>query len=271
MKITSWNINQFLKKENWNNLKGKYEEKKKIREDSKNYYFRYIEKHLNSSKKDLFFLHEVPFNAEAESNGKLVRSEQIEHIYTELEKKFSNGKFEMLTYAPTDLSKMKNRCYFKTVAIFHKNDYKEVDRNLIDKFFPGYQNRVVAVKGDKEIIIGVHIPVQCGDMWVSLLALHRKLSRECKDKKIIYVGDFNTYDDGTINRIAFDHFLSEGLVDVWLAKGNPNEKETHDKHRRLDYMLMTREHFWPDKCSISIDDNVRTEGLSDHSALIYTE
>lgn len=40
--ITSLNVNQFIKKENWNDYKAKYKEKKMIWDSIKGYYFSYI-------------------------------------------------------------------------------------------------------------------------------------------------------------------------------------------------------------------------------------
>ena len=54
----------------------------------------------------------------------------------------------------------------------------------------------------EEMIIGIHIPMDCKDYWDYLIAVHQKLP---KDKMIIYIGDLNTYMPGSINNLNFPH------------------------------------------------------------------
>lgn len=83
--ITSLNVNRFLKKCNWAELQGKYNEKNKIWNDIKDYYFRYIRNHI-VTEEDLFVLHEVPFLKEVEYTYKSkIRFKRSEEIYDHLE------------------------------------------------------------------------------------------------------------------------------------------------------------------------------------------
>lgn len=61
--------------------------------------------------------------------------------------------------------------------------------------------------------------------------------------------------------------MSEGLIDVWIEKGNPHTKETFEG-TRIDYVLMTGKDFCNSKYEITIDDTIRKQGYSDHSAII---
>lgn len=256
--LTSWNVNQFLEKESWDKLKGQESKKIEIWERAKDYYFSFIKNHI-LTKDDLLILHEVPFNKED--------SERI--VYKELEQFCADNEFEIL---PTPNEK---QCHFKTVAIFKKGAYK-TEATYGSMKFTDYANRIIAVEkvGTEfdEIIIGLHIPVACDILWNNVISLHKKLP---KNKRIIYAGDFNTYISGTDNKNAFYKLLSEGLVDVWLEKGNPHTKETYikktsDEKARLDYILMTGKDFYERSCNIniSVDDTVRYQGYSDHSALV---
>ena len=262
--ITSLNVNQFLKKCNWAELQGKYNEKNKIWNEIKDYYFRYIRNHI-VMEEDLLVLHEVPFLKEVEYtyNGKIrfKRSEEIYNLYLELEEYCKENDLEILKPST------KEGAFFRTIAIFKKGAYK---RSLteIDKEFKQYANRIIALERTnaktEEMIIGLHIPMDCKDYWDYLIAVHKELP---KDKMIIYIGDLNTYMPGSINKNKFYELMSEGLIDVWIEKGNPHTKETFEG-TRIDYVLMTGKDFCNSKYEITIDDTIRKQGYSDHSAII---
>lgn len=217
---------------------------------------------------DLLILQEVPFNKEkgyidSKGNIKFKRTKEICVMYKELEQFCADNEFEIL---PTH-NKEEIIGFFETIAIFKKDAYKTEPTYSSMKF--NYENRIIAVEKagteSDEIIIGLHIPVDCDIFWNDIISLHKKLP---KNKRIIYAGDFNTYISGTDNKNAFYKLLSEGLVDVWLEKGNPHTKETFDKGTRIDYILMTGKDFSERNCNIVIDDTVRYQGYSDHSAQI---
>lgn len=260
--ITSLNVNQFLKKRKWEELQGKYNDKYKIWIDVKDYYFRYISDHI-LTEEDLLILHEVPFVKEKKYKDrgeiKFKRSEEICKVYLEL-KEYCEGNGLKILEPSTE-----EKAFFRTIAIFKKDAYKEASTD-IDKVFKECANRIIALERAKETIIGVHIPQDCKDYWDYLIEVHQKLPR---NKRIIYVGDLNTYSSGTINKNKFYELLSKGLIDVWIEKGNPHTKETFDAGTRIDYVLMTGNDFHNDECEIRIDDDIRKQGYSDHSAIIY--
>ena len=263
--ITSINVNHFIKKYNWKKFQGKFNEKNKIWNDIKDYYFRYIKNHI-ITEQDLLVLHEVPFVKEVKYEYKgsnfFKTSKEVCDIYKELEEYCKENDLEILKPS------MKNSAFFMTVAIFKKGAYKRSSTEIYNEF-KEYHNRIIALERtnakNEEIIIGLHIPMDCKDYWDYLIAVHKKLP---KDKRIIYIGDLNTYMPDTINKNKFYELLSEGLIDVWIEKGNPHTKETFDADTRIDYVLMTGKDFCNSKYEIIIDDTIRKQGYSDHSAII---
>lgn len=269
--LTSWNVNQFLRKYSWEELKGQENEKIKIWNSAKDYYFSFIKKHILTDS-DILILHEVPFNKE---NSR----KKICVVYEELNQFCAANEFEILPVPVPEPDRKK--CYFKTVAVFKKGAY-ETEPTFHHMTFDSYANRIIAVKrkGEEydEIIVGLHIPVlkkivryesfeEYEEFWKNLISLHEKFP---KNKRIIYVGDLNTYDPGTFNKNKLHKLMSKGVVDVWLEKGNRHEKETCDSQRRIDYVLMTSKDFYERSCNINleVDDAVRHQGYSDHSALV---
>lgn len=263
--ITSLNVNQFLKKRNWNELQGEYNEKSKIWREIRDYYFRYIRNHI-VTEEDLLVLHEVPYVKEVaytyKGKRKFKRSEEICEVYMELEQYCKENELEILEPST------KESAFFRTIAIFNSGTYKRCT-SIIDSEFKNFANRIIALERTttkiEEMIIGLHIPEDCNDYWNYLMAVHQKFP---KNKRIIYVGDLNTYKPGTINKNKFYELLSKGLIDVWLEKGNAHTKETFDANTRIDYVLITGKNFCNCKYEITIDDDVRKEGYSDHSAII---
>lgn len=263
--ITSLNVNQFLKKGDWKKFQGKHKEKIKIWQDIEDYYYTYIREHLVDPE-DLIVLHEVPYKKEEGYSSysgeiKVTRSKSISDIYIALEKFCQNNGFEILKPSEDD-------AFFITVAIFKKGAYRKFS-NIIEKTFTEYANRIIVLERtaehSNEIIIGLHIPAKCEVFWNNLIAFHEKLP---EDKRIIYIGDLNTYDPDTINKKKFYEFLSKGLVDVWIENGNSHTKETFEGNTRIDYVLMTGKDFCKGKYKITIDDTIRKQEYSDHSAII---
>lgn len=262
--ITSLNVNQFLKKHDWKKLQGNYNEKNKIWKDIKAYYFRYIKTHI-VAEEDLLILHEVPFVKEIKytdkGKTKFKRSKEICAVYKELEQYCEDNNLEILEPLT------KGGSFFQTIAIFKIGAYKRCS-TAIDKEFKEYTNRIIALErtaaNTEELIVGLHIPKDCKEYWDYLIEVHRKLP---KDKRIIYAGDLNTYAPGTINKNKFYELLSEGLIDVWLEMGNVHTKETF-ANTRIDYVLMTGKDFDNSKYEVVIDDIIRKQGYSDHSAII---
>lgn len=265
--ITSLNVNQFLKKQDWRKLRGQNLEKVKIWREIEDYYYKFITDHLREPE-DIVVLQEVPYKIDKEyiSCGEIKyrKSIYLSLVYVDIEVFCAYNGYELII--PVD-----NDAFFITVAIFKNGAYKKL-ANTVEKTFSNYGNRIVALEGvadnSNEIIVGLHIPANCREFWENLIALHEKLPQ---DKKIIYVGDFNTYSPDTENKIMFDKFLLRGIVDVWVEKGNPNTKSTFVGNTRIDYVLMTAKDFYKGKYEIKIDDSIRDNGYSDHSAIMLLE
>lgn len=252
--ITSINVNQFLGKNSWTDFQGKEKLKHTIQEKLlKDYYYAYITRHLKDEK-DLIVLQEVPYKDID------IYSNKISKIYLALKKFCQENNFEILK-AP------EKNAYFITLAIFKKGAYEECS-NIIENHFNDYRNRIVALQkaeNPDELIIGLHIPKNCEKFWNMLISLHENLP---KDKKVTYIGDLNTYAPNTINKNKFYEFLSNGIVDLWLENGNSHTKETSNYLTRIDYALITAKDFSEGKYKITIDDAIRLQGYSDHSAII---
>lgn len=253
--ITSWNVNQFLKQADWGDLTTP--EKNEIWEENKTHYFKCIMRYL-SEKEDLLILHEVP-------------DKRRNHILKELKSFCTVHELEIIEPIGT-------AGYFKTIAICRKDTYRRCSYYDADLFVTPdgdaiYSNRIVAVEhvsSPDEIIIGLHIPVDAKELWKCLRKAHRKLLKGRNEKTIIYAGDLNTFVPGTVNKRMLYRFMAEGLVDVWLEKGKPHTRPTYMHNgtpERLDYILMTGKDFSSDKIDIEIEDKVREDGYSDHSAI----
>lgn len=215
---------------------------------------------------DLFLLHEVPKSF-------------AEQIANEPDTFLAVKDFQGLLPYNTN----KRSCpVFYTVAIFKKDSYTYSDYykdNLKYTFKTpggGYQNRVIGLISKEktdEIIVGVHSKLsehECALYFDSLIRLHQKMP--C-DKSIIYLGDFNAFTPGRNNKRKLYEFMSEGLVDFWLENGKSNSDTTTNYDTRVDYVLVTDKDFnnLNKKYEMFIDDSVRLNGLSDHSAIILKE
>jgi len=189
-------------------------------------------------------------------------SREICEVYTWLKQFCDEKNFEILP--PTT----ENYSYFRTVAVFKKRVYGRAS-TCIEAMFKNYANRIVALErtADKNagIIVGVHVPKDCKEYWDSLISVHQKLP---ENKRIIYIGDLNTYIPGTTNKNNLYRLLSKGLIDIWLETGGTHTRETYDMHMRIDYALMTGKDFDNMKPKMVIDDTIRYQGYSDHSAIM---
>lgn len=267
--LTSLNVNQFLGKHSWEALQGDQREKWKIWRQVKDFYFQYISEHL-VKEEDLLLLHEVPYVKEVEyvncaGGTDYKKSSEVSEVYKEFEQYCKENDLEIQVPFTEDSS------FFRTIAVFQKGAYRRIPIHT-DEIFQERRNRILVLERaetDGAVIVGVHIPSDDRKYWDSLMALHQKLP---VGRMILYVGDLNTYKPGTINQKKFSQFLSRGLVDVWLKKGYNPAKETYvspesGSPARLDYVLMTEKDFEDAQCEIRIEDAVREQGYSDHSAV----
>lgn len=71
----------------------------------------------------------------------------------------------------------------------------------------------------------------------------------------------------TVNKNKFYELISEDLIDVWIKKEILIQKKLLIR-TKIDYVLMTGKDFCNGKYEITIDNTVRKQGYSDHSAII---
>lgn len=264
--ITSWNVNQFFGADNWTKLtddeKLGYWKNKDYMQKAFDFILSKLAKH-----DDLVILNEVP-------NTKQKNYDVFKKQFTAFYKKNKLTVIEPLNCPAS---------YGKTVAICQNGSYEQCYDEIIDLEFGSYRNRILAVRGSacpQEIVFGVHIPIYESSkqpnsvaLWNSLILTHRKISE--KGNRIIYIGDINTYQLGTVNKNKLIEFMSEGLVDFWLEKGHSHNRATFNSGARIDYALVTDKDYsaLAKKYDMEIDDSTR-EGdkpLSDHSAIILRE
>lgn len=138
--------------------------------------------------------------------------------------------------------------------------------------------RLLALELDAFSLVGVHLPNLMAKLphWEALLRLARARSR----KPLVFLGDFNT------GRIAGDAqggpFPFSGApymealekmawVDAWRHFHPRGREYTWYSHRgrgfRLDHAFLSPR-CAPFLCSARFDHAIRTEGLTDHSALM---
>lgn len=125
--------------------------------------------------------------------------------------------------------------------------------------------RSSSIKIGKYIIYGTHVPVEYDkNYWEKLILFYNNW----KEEKIILIGDFNTYAEGTDSKKKFNELINRGAVDVWLEKGNPNTTPTEKKYGgRLDYVIVSPE-MYKCVCMMNIDSKTMDENMSDHASLI---
>lgn len=217
---------------------------------------------------NLLILHEVP---KADFNDLKNDSNYKDYLDIESPENKKNGRPDAVT-----------------IAVFYKGKY-EVDETykqcLLD-IFESYNNRVIAVhKVGKysETFVGVHCPengIASGgttviNFWDGLEKFHMSMKKW--DKALIYLGDFNTYNPNTLNKRRMYRFMSYGLVDFWLEKGESHNKATYNANTRIDYALVTDKDYsaLAKKYDMEVNpDNIMEmigPQLSDHSAIILKE
>jgi len=263
--LTSLNVNNFLGQREWKELEGDRKGKESIWEKNKNYFFSYIKNHINK-RDDLVILHEVPYVYEIPYNYhgqiKYKRSSEECTIYLQLLEFCKNEKFSFLTPQSDENS------YFRTIAICFEKIYDNISHGVS---FVQYKNRVIILKnnflGDRMAIVGVHAPSSSGikEYWESLRLLYCYLKKN-NYKNIVFIGDFNVYKPGTIQKKMLFRLLSEGMVDLWIEKGYSHTDMTFVKETRIDYAIVSAGEY--NKFEVFKDDVVRKEGYSDHSAII---
>ena len=276
--ITSWNVNGFFGISHYTEFqlkKGDSEEvkiqkkiagnkhQKEILEKLKNQ----IEQYMENC--DLLLLSEIPHK-------------DYEELYNDFREfcNDKNWKFIDNLYSGS--------ANIETVAICKEDaDYERCyDDDVVKMEFGSYRNRVIALRKKSEpteIIVGVHIPINKSiDYWNSLILTHRKIMKNNPEYRFIYIGDMNTYKDGTVNKMKLTEFMDEGLKDFWLESGHKHDAEAYPDattyvhngiNERLDYVLVTGKDFdkLNKKYDMTVDHTVRVNGLSDHSAIILKE
>ncbi len=265
--ITSLNVNNFLGQKEWNELIGNIEEKERIWEKNREYLFSYIKSHINRDD-DLVILHEVPYVYETRYNYrgqlKYKRSNVRCQIYLQLLEFCKSKKLSILYPETVEVS------YFRTIAICYDKKYSNINLGVV---FEEYKNRILVLKNNvteiKQAVVGVHAPStgNIDNYWKSLKELHSHLELQGYRNKI-FIGDFNVYLPGTCQKKLFFGLLSEGLVDMWIEKGNSHKDATFEKGTRIDYALVSDGIY--NELEIYKDDDIRKDRYSDHSAVIIS-
>ena len=116
---------------------------------------------------------------------------------------------------------------------------------------------------DDYVIVGLHVTYDV-EYWSAIIDYFKQHENE----KIILMGDFNVYEEGTDRKKKFDELLSAGAIDAWVALGNSPHKVTHESSR-VDYALMSKNAYTGMK-QMNVIDVIREMNISDHSA-IYVE
>ncbi|EXM40134.1 hypothetical protein RASY3_06245 [Ruminococcus albus SY3] len=272
--ITSWNVNEFCGGEkaaiNCSDVKDRLSNQKQL-----NVFFEQLMKYLVDDN-DVLLLHEFPYK-------------RIDG-YEEFQKAFLSflKENELEPICPL----YSGSSYFRSIAVVFKKSasYELCYDDVVKLEFGSYRNRVIALRKKSEpteIIVGVHIPISKSiDYWNSLILTHRKIMKNNPEYRFIYIGDMNTYKDGTVNKMKLTEFMDEGLKDFWLESGHSHNAEVYPdattyvyvnrgkKHNeRLDYVLVTGKDFdkLNKKYDMTVDHTVRVNGLSDHSAIILKE
>lgn len=126
------------------------------------------------------------------------------------------------------------------------------------------------IQFDDYRIVGLHIPdskneeVESELFWQSL----KKHYKTYKDEKIIYIGDMNVFEEGTVGKQYFNSVF-ESARDAWIEKVNSNDTETDFTfigRTRVDYVILSET--MPKKFRIRNIQDVFKKKYSDHSALI---
>lgn len=159
----------------------------------------------------------------------------------------------------------------KEQEITFKRGYKSITLMFIKKgikhFVPNYNfstkrmKNVEIIIGDKHII-GLHISMGDIDYWNAFITHYKSLA----EKKALFIGDLNVYDQGTFQKEKFIELLNCGAIDAWVKRGHSMHRPTANTGKRIDYAIMTSK-FYDQFTEISIDDTLRNREITDHSAL----
>lgn len=259
--IKSLNVNQFLGKNNWNSLKGQFEEKKRIWDRIKKFYYDYIFYSV-LTENDVLILHEVPYVDEkkyTDNNGNngYKRSSNISFVYSELKQYCEEKDFQILTPTTNETA------FFRTISICKKvTKYKPYKINFVE-----FSNRIIGLFYNDVLIIGVHIPDSSNRNVAKYWEQLNNVIMNNTSRRILCIGDLNTFKSGTLNKIKLAELMSHDLVDIWLEQGYRHTKTTSDYETRIDYALTSGKKYDSFNMKIYIDDDVRENGYSDHSAL----
>ena len=161
-------------------------------------------------------------------------------------------------------------------VMFVKNDLISREGNNPHQAKGSPTDRAHVIEIDDIVIYGTHVPFssennpqKAENYWDELLDFYDRN----KGRKVILIGDFNTYDEDKSIRKYYHNLLAANASDVWLKLGNPNWTPTEKKHKgRLDYAFASPamiEHI----SSMQIypqNEEFDDWTLSDHAALILS-
>ena len=242
MKILSLNINDFgglkcLEDYKKRNRWGEWEKLDKTSEATE------ILAYIQKEKPVIAVLHEFELNTE------------ISNAFTNC---MNEIDYEIVNYGPTELKQPSMTIMFVMKDLL----YNKLDNphNFITK----KTLRANVIKVADCIIYGVHVPpTYDSDFWDELI----KFYDEHKDRKIVIIGDFNVYDEGTEQKKNYLQLLQANAKDAWLEKGYSDATKTHNKGRRLDYAIMSPL-LYESLSTIRIDPFLMNNEKTDHAALI---
>lgn len=135
-----------------------------------------------------------------------------------------------------------------STAFFVKSglSYKD-EENIVNPLKLSLCDRVYSIEVNGIIIIGIHIPLNSverpcirEDIWNEIL----DYIEDVQDRKIVIIGDFNTYDKTEKNAEAYEkkeQLIQKGFVDIWLEMGGTDNTPTQKPYlSRLDYAFRTK-------------------------------
>lgn len=201
---------------------------------------------LSLEEDNIIILQEVPYGREEAKKFK---------------EQFEKEKYKI--YMPTHIKKLKSISYGCTIAITRNNaKWHQIDSLIVSEQYD-YANKNVILANDDYVIVGLHVTYD-EKYWSAIIDYFK----QHKNEKIILIGDFNVYEEGTDRKKKFDELLSAGAIDAWVALGNSPHKVTH-RESRVDYVLMSQNAYTEVK-QMSVIEVIREMNISDHSA-IYVE
>lgn len=139
---------------------------------------------------------------------------------------------------------------------------KDIDSCQISRENFSVTKRSVEIKFHGYTIIGVHVPLGDKNFWNSIIRRYK----DNENEKLLLIGDMNVFDFGTLQKEKFFELLKCGAVDAWVQKKNSMDRPTANTGKRIDYAIMTPL-LYNDLVDIDIDDILRNEAITDHSAI----